>query len=85
LKVCEVLIGPIYGSDEIFHNEGEEINLEDGTATLFERLTYVRIIGDAIDSSAVAGKAEPEPAIEPEPEVSPTRKSKAAASKEVAE
>ena len=65
MKVCEVLIGPIQGNKEILYQEGEEITLETATAEQFERQAFVRIIGDALDSSAVAGKAaEPTP-VEP--------------------
>lgn len=58
MKVCLVLLGPIAGNGGIVYNEGEEIILEDATATLFEGWNYVKILGDAPEDSPVAGRAE---------------------------
>jgi hypothetical protein len=44
VKNCEVLIGPIAGDGGRLYWEGETISLDDPTAELLARLTYVRII-----------------------------------------
>lgn len=79
MKVCLVLMGPIAGN-EGNKNEGEEIILEDATATMFAGWGYVEILRDADDGATAAGKAAP---VEPEPTPEPTTtRRKAAASTE---
>lgn len=77
MKVCLVLMGPIYGNTGIV-NEGEEITLEDATATMFAGWGYVEILRDADDGSTSAGKAAPAEDVEPKA----TRKTKPSASKD---
>jgi hypothetical protein len=64
LKVCKVLIGPISSEGKLYE-EGSELIFSDADALLYERLTYVQIVGDPVVAKQSAPSEQPAVTDEP--------------------